>query len=157
MPCCACAWHVQQHCDIIQAASKAGEDIRAVGSDIQVGQTVLQAGDMLGPAEIGILATVGAATLKVTSAAHLCHTASADNIMLHCTAGTAEQCWDCLLQASHSHILLQPAGPSMLSLTYQPHSRQIAARQTNSKTVLPASSPVIQCATGVLLTTCVIL
>lgn len=65
MPCCACAWHTQQHFDIVQAASKAGEDIRAVGSDIQVGQTVLQAGDMLGPAEIGILATVGAATLKV--------------------------------------------------------------------------------------------
>ncbi len=52
---------------MVQAASKAGEDIRAVGSDIQVGQTVLQAGDMLGPAEIGILATVGAATLKVMS------------------------------------------------------------------------------------------
>jgi gephyrin len=52
---------------MVQGASKAGEDIRAVGSDIQVGQTVLQAGDMLGPAEIGILATVGAATLKVMS------------------------------------------------------------------------------------------
>lgn len=38
-----------------------------MGSDIKVGQTVLQAGDMLGPAEIGILATVGAATLKVMS------------------------------------------------------------------------------------------
>ncbi|DBA77249.1 hypothetical protein WJX79_006001 [Trebouxia sp. C0005] len=50
---------------IVKAASQAGEDIRAVGSDIKVGQTVLQAGDMLGPAEIGILATVGAATLKV--------------------------------------------------------------------------------------------
>jgi len=52
---------------MVQAASKAGEDIRAVGSDIQVGQTVLQAGDLLGAAEIGILATVGAATLKVIS------------------------------------------------------------------------------------------
>ena len=58
---------LNSHRDMIQGASKAREDIRAVGSDIQVDQTVLQAGDMLGPAEIGILATVGAATLKVMS------------------------------------------------------------------------------------------
>ncbi len=142
---------------MIQAASKAGEDIRAVGSDIQVGQTVLQAGDMLGPAEIGILATVGTATLKVMSAAHLCHTASADNIMLHCTAGTSQEGWVCLLQGAQSHALLQPAGPLMLSLPYQPHSGQAAARQSNSKPTLPVCSPVIQCATFTLLTTCVTL
>ena len=49
----------------LQGASKPGEDVRAVGSDITAGQVVLQAGDLLGAAEIGILATVGAARVKV--------------------------------------------------------------------------------------------
>ena len=48
-----------------QAAGKAGEDIRPVGSDIKQGQAVLHAGDMLDAPEIGILATVGATTVKV--------------------------------------------------------------------------------------------
>ena len=49
----------------MQAAKFAGEDIRPEGSDIKVGQTVLQRGELLGAAEIGILATVGAAQLQV--------------------------------------------------------------------------------------------
>ena len=39
--------------------------MRAIGSDIQEGDTVLQRGTLLGPAEIGILATVGAAQVQV--------------------------------------------------------------------------------------------
>ena len=50
----------------VQAASKAGEDIRQVGSDIKQGQLVLQAGDMLDAPEIGILATVGATSVQVS-------------------------------------------------------------------------------------------
>ena len=49
----------------VQGASKAGEDIRQPGSDIQAGHMVLAAGALLGAAEIGILATVGAAQVKV--------------------------------------------------------------------------------------------
>ncbi len=49
----------------LQPAKAAGEDIRAVGSDIKEGQLVLDKGELLGPAEIGILATVGASTLEV--------------------------------------------------------------------------------------------
>ncbi len=33
--------------------------IRDVGSDIAIGQKVLSAGDVIGPSELGILATVG--------------------------------------------------------------------------------------------------
>lgn len=51
---------------VVQEASKAGHDIRAVGSDIKQGQAVLQAGDMLDAPEIGILATVGSVNVKVT-------------------------------------------------------------------------------------------
>lgn len=39
---------------------KAGDDVRPVGADIAAGQEVLAAGTRLGPAEIGLLATVGA-------------------------------------------------------------------------------------------------
>ena len=43
----------------------AGDFVRPVGSDIAVGQAVLGAGQPLGPAEIGLLATVGATRVAV--------------------------------------------------------------------------------------------
>lgn len=55
------------HAFLLQGASKAGEDIRQAGSDIKTGQAVLQAGALLGPPEIGLLATVGAVHVKVRS------------------------------------------------------------------------------------------
>ena len=42
-----------------------GQDIRPIGSDIEKGSMVLNQGTTLGPAEIGILATVGATEIKV--------------------------------------------------------------------------------------------
>jgi len=42
-----------------------GTDIRGIGSDIKVGETVLQKGDKIGAAEIGILAAVGAMFVDV--------------------------------------------------------------------------------------------
>ena len=53
--CCACA----------QAAKGPGDDVRAVGSDIQAGEVVLAAGTVIGAAEVGLLATVGAHTVQV--------------------------------------------------------------------------------------------
>lgn len=50
---------------------EAGQWIRAVGSDIAGGAVVLAAGERLGAAEIGILATVGAATVQVSTASSL--------------------------------------------------------------------------------------
>lgn len=50
-----------------QAARGPGDDVRAVGSDIKAGEVVLHRGDRLGAAEIGLLATVGAADLQVCS------------------------------------------------------------------------------------------
>jgi gephyrin len=43
----------------------AGADIRPVGSDVQQGETVLRAGERLGVAEVGLLATVGATHVQV--------------------------------------------------------------------------------------------
>lgn len=52
-------------CVHIGATVRAGDDVRPVGVDVRAGQRVLEAGDRLGPAEIGLLATVGAARVSV--------------------------------------------------------------------------------------------
>lgn len=49
----------------IMKIPKVGEDIRPVGSDIQEGQLVLASGSVLGPAELGLLATVGVTSVLV--------------------------------------------------------------------------------------------
>lgn len=43
----------------INVTVEAGSHIREIGSDIREGEVVLQAGERIGPAEIGLLATVG--------------------------------------------------------------------------------------------------
>lgn len=50
---------------VAQPAKGPGDDVRALGSDIAAGEVVLAAGSLIGAAEIGLLATVGAATVKV--------------------------------------------------------------------------------------------
>ena len=49
----------------LRANVKSGDDVRPVGVDVAAGQTVLAAGARLGAAEIGLLATVGAARVEV--------------------------------------------------------------------------------------------
>lgn len=49
----------------IGKAVKAGDDVRAVGVDVHPGQHVLAAGERLQAAEIGLLATIGAAHVNV--------------------------------------------------------------------------------------------
>lgn len=44
---------------------KPGEDIRPIGSDISVGELVLQKGQKIGPAEIGLLSTIGVTSIPV--------------------------------------------------------------------------------------------
>lgn len=44
---------------------KPGDNLRPPGVDLEVGQTVLEAGTVLGPAEIGLLATIGRGTVRV--------------------------------------------------------------------------------------------
>lgn len=49
----------------IKQQVRAGDDIRPIGVDVQMGQRVLEAGERLGSAEIGILATVGVAHVAI--------------------------------------------------------------------------------------------
>lgn len=58
----------QDRVRILKAASKPKQDIRPIGSDINTGDVVLKAGELLGPAEIGILATVGVTKVPVYGA-----------------------------------------------------------------------------------------
>ena len=48
----------------ILSSVSPGHDVRPVGFDIAKGERVLSAGDRLGPAEIGLLATVGVTRVK---------------------------------------------------------------------------------------------
>jgi gephyrin len=49
----------------IRQGVRAGADVRPIGVDVAADEMVLAAGDWLGPAEIGLLATVGAAQVHV--------------------------------------------------------------------------------------------
>lgn len=49
----------QKRVRINKAASKPGQDIRAVGSDIQAGTLVLEKGEMVGVAEVGAASAPG--------------------------------------------------------------------------------------------------
>jgi len=49
----------------VNASLSAGDNIRPVGSDIAAGETVLEKGTLLRAAEIGLLATVGRAVVRV--------------------------------------------------------------------------------------------
>lgn len=47
----------------VRAEVEAGRDIRRAGEDIAAGATVLEAGAHLGPAQLGVLASIGCATV----------------------------------------------------------------------------------------------
>ena len=50
---------------VIEQPVAAGENVRAAGEDLAAGQPVLQAGTVLQPAHLGVLANIGAATVSV--------------------------------------------------------------------------------------------
>jgi molybdopterin molybdotransferase len=49
----------------VTAATRPGTSVRAAGEDLRRGETILRAGTVLRPAEIGVLATLGRATVAV--------------------------------------------------------------------------------------------
>jgi molybdopterin molybdotransferase len=50
---------------VVRKAPAAGANVRGAGEDIRPGQVVLSAGTLLGPADLGVLASVGRATVVV--------------------------------------------------------------------------------------------
>lgn len=65
---------------ILKAAVK-GQDIRSIGSDIMQGATVLEAGERIGVAEIGILATVGAVKVSAFRKPHVGILSTGDEVV----------------------------------------------------------------------------
>jgi molybdopterin molybdotransferase len=59
--------HVEITSDSIRIHSRynAGENIRAAGEDLRIGETVLNAGHLCGPADIGLVASLGIGEIKV--------------------------------------------------------------------------------------------
>jgi molybdopterin molybdotransferase len=50
---------------IVQVPVKPGANVRSAGEDIEIGAVVVRAGALLGPADVGVLASVGRATVAV--------------------------------------------------------------------------------------------
>lgn len=65
----------------ILKAAVEGQDIRQIGSDIMQGATVLEAGEVVGVAEIGILATVGAVEVSVFKRPHVAVLSTGDEVV----------------------------------------------------------------------------
>ncbi len=65
----------------IGLAVKPGSDVRPVGYDVAVGETVLAAGTRLGAAELGLLATVGAADIPVVRRPRVAVLSTGDELM----------------------------------------------------------------------------
>jgi molybdopterin molybdotransferase len=61
---------------------RAGANIRRRGEDIAAGETVLQAGVLLGPQHLGLAASVGAAKLKVRPRLRVAVFASGDELVM---------------------------------------------------------------------------
>jgi len=78
----------------ISATVKAGDDVRPIGVDIQAGERVLTAGDKLGPAEIGLLATVGATHVSVFSPPLVGTLSTGDEVIEAGTSLAPGQIWD---------------------------------------------------------------
>jgi len=59
--------HVERDGDVITvgAGHKTGQNVRPVGEDMSIGETVLKAGKRLSPADIGLLASLGIPEVKI--------------------------------------------------------------------------------------------
>ncbi len=66
---------------VIRRAPRAGSNVRLAGEDVQPGSVVLSAGQALGPAEIGMLASVGQAQARVYRRPRVAVLATGDEIL----------------------------------------------------------------------------
>ena len=65
----------------VRRASPAGRDVRRRGEDVRMGDVVLDAGVMLGPAQIGLLAACAAATVRVHARPRVAVLGSGDELV----------------------------------------------------------------------------
>ena len=65
----------------IKTSPKAGDNVQAIGLDAKRGQVMLEAGKRLGPAEIGMLATVGRTRVRVYPKPRIAVLATGDEVV----------------------------------------------------------------------------
>jgi molybdenum cofactor synthesis domain-containing protein len=65
----------------IKTSSRAGDNVQAAGLDAKQGQVVLTAGKRIGPAEVGMLATVGQTRVKVYPKPRVAVLATGDEVV----------------------------------------------------------------------------
>jgi molybdopterin molybdotransferase len=65
----------------LRSAVQAGKELRRVGEDIRAGELVLKRGTVIGAAEIGVLATVGAASVECARRAEVTVLATGDELV----------------------------------------------------------------------------
>jgi molybdopterin molybdotransferase len=66
----------------VNMAPRLGQNIRRAGEDIAVGQTVLTAGTVLGPAHLGLAASVGMASLSVRAKPRVALISTGDELVM---------------------------------------------------------------------------
>ena len=66
---------------VIDRPVPPGNEVRATGSDIAAGTTVLARGDRLGPAEVGLLASQGCCCVRVTRQPHVAVASTGDELV----------------------------------------------------------------------------
>jgi molybdenum cofactor synthesis domain-containing protein len=65
----------------LRRPARPGDNLRPVGVDLEIGQTVLEAGTVIGPAEIGLLATLGVAEVAVSRRPRLAVLSTGDELV----------------------------------------------------------------------------
>jgi molybdopterin molybdotransferase len=65
----------------VRGATRDRRNVRPRGEDVRSGQTVLEAGAAIGPAQLGVLASVGAASLDVVRRPHVAFVSSGDELV----------------------------------------------------------------------------
>ncbi|CAI5984686.1 unnamed protein product [Closterium sp. NIES-65] len=94
----------QRRVTIVKGAT-VGQDIRPVGSDLAAGTVVLQAGERVGPAEIGLLAMVGAAHVHVHWQPLVAVLSTGDELIDHAQNGSATLPRGMIRDANRSMLL----------------------------------------------------
>ena len=74
--------HAEQHENhiLIDASHQPGQNVRQAGEDLQQGQTVLYAGKMLTPPDIGLVASLGIAEINVKRKLRIAIASTGDEI-----------------------------------------------------------------------------
>lgn len=101
----------------INKAAPPGCDIRKVGSDVARGEVVLPAGQYLGAAEVGILATAGAAMVQVLSKPHVAVLSSGDELRSAAAGSSADPGARYLVRDANGPMLLAAARAAGASTT----------------------------------------